>query len=45
MVETISSVREVAKEARAVIANEDLYSAELLDDFTDSLIPAFQETR
>jgi hypothetical protein len=41
VVETIEAAREVAKEARCVIEEDDLYGPELLDEFTNSLMGAF----
>ena len=41
VVEAIDGLREVAKEARIVIADEVDYSTELLSEFTDALVPAF----
>ena len=48
VVETIEQVREVAKEARAVLMAEELYGGgegNVVTEFTNSLAPAFQGPR
>lgn len=45
VVETIEQVRMVAAEARGVVAADELYDEDLLDDFTEALAPAFSGPR